>query len=290
MDLRLVEYFVAVVDHGGVTKAANALFIAQPSLSQAIKSLERELGADLFDRSGRRLELTEAGRAFEIAARRVMSDVALARRSVAAVRELRAGRLQISAVADVTLHPLPGLVQSFRSSHPEVEVRVADPGHAAGVVAAVRRGDADLGLTTLPVKADALTVLPIAPQRMVLAMTPDLAADLPDPVPQTMLAELALIRSTEDRLADVVAQPDLLPPASEAALRSGFRQMTWELAMLGAGIALMPEGIALSQLTGVELRRLTPEILREVAVVYRADQLSPASEAFLATIAAAGAD
>ncbi|WP_370943249.1 LysR family transcriptional regulator [Amycolatopsis sp. cg5] len=62
MDLRQVEYFVAVVDHGGVTKAAEALFLAQPSLSQAVRQLERELGAELFDRTGRHLVLTAAGR------------------------------------------------------------------------------------------------------------------------------------------------------------------------------------------------------------------------------------
>lgn len=281
VDLRLVEYFVAVVDHGGVTRAAQALFIAQPSLSQAIKSLEREIGAELFDRSGRSLRLTEAGRAFELAARRVIHDAEVARERVNAVRELRAGRLQISAVADVTLHPLPALVQAFRAQHPCVEVRITDPGHAGGVVAAVRQGRADLGLTTLPVKADALTTLPIGPQRMVLAMTPELADGLPDPVPQTVLAQLPLIRSIEDRLADLVVAPELLPPAQDAALRSGFRQVTWELVMLGAGIALVPEGIAQRQLTGVVLRRLEPEIQRDVAVIYRADQLSPAAAAFL---------
>ncbi|MEP9385063.1 LysR family transcriptional regulator [Nocardioides sp. KR10-350] len=284
MDLRLVEYFVAVVDHGGITRAANALYIAQPSLSQAIKSLEREVGAELFDRSGRQLALTEAGRVFEVSARRVVRDVALARERVEAVRELRAGRLQLAAIADLTLHPLPGLVQAFRDRYPDVEVRISDPGHAGGVVAAVRQGQAEIGLTTLPVKAEALTVLPIAAQRMVLAMAPGLAEDLPDPVPQKLLGELPLIRSMEDRLADLVAEPDLLPPAEGAALRSGFRQVTWELVMAGAGIAVLPEGIARTQLTGVVLRPLDPEIRREVAAVFRADQLPPAASAFLATL------
>lgn len=288
MDLRLIEYFVAVVDHGGITRAANALFIAQPSLSQAIKSLEREIGAELFDRSGRTLALTDAGREFEVAARRVVHDAEVARQRVAAVRDLEAGRLQISAVADVTLHPLPALVQAFRVRHPAVEVRVTDPGHAGGVVSAVRQGHADLGLTTLPVKAEALSVLAIAPQRMVLVMAPALAEGLPDPVPQAMLGKLPLIRSMEDRLADLVEDPDALTPAQDAPLRSGFRQLTWELVMLGAGMAVMPEGIARSQLSGVETRRVEPEIRREVAVVYRADQLSPAASAFLSTFASVG--
>lgn len=281
VDLRLVEYFVAVVDHGGVTRAAQALFIAQPSLSQAIRSLEREIGADLFDRTGRGLELTAAGRAFEVAARRVVRDVAVAKQRMDDIRGLRTGRLYIAALADVTLDRLPQMVKAFRDAHPGVEVRIADPGHAGGVVDAVRQGRAELGFTTLPVKADALTTVRLAPQRMVLAMTPDLARDLPDPVPQSMLGQLPLVRSMEDRLGDIVVEPDAIPPASNAALRSGFRQLTWELVMLGAGLAVLPESIAESQLSGVVLLALEPEIVREVGVVFREGQLSPAAEAFL---------
>ena len=274
---------MAVVDHGSVTRAAQALFIAQPSVSQAIRSLEREIGADLFHRTGRGLELTAAGRAFEVAARRVVRDVAVAKQRMADIRGLRTGRLYIAALADVTLDRLPQMVKVFRDAHPAVEVRVADPGHAGGVVDAVRQGRAELGFTTLPVKAAALTTVRLVPQRMVLAMTPDLARDLPDPVPQSMLGQLPLIRSMEDRLADIVVDPDVLPSASSAALRSGFRQLTWELVMLGAGLAMLPESIAESQLSGVVLLALEPEIVREVGVVFREGQLSPAAEAFLAS-------
>lgn len=290
VDVRLVEYFVAVVDHGGVTKAANALYIAQPSLSQAIKSLEREIGEELFARGPRTFELTAAGRAFEVVARRVTRDVEVARGRVEAVRSLHAGRLQIAAVADVTLHPLPGLVNAFAERYPDVQIRVSDPGTSGGVVAAVRQGDADLGLATLPVKTDSLAVLPLKPYRMVLAMSPELAHDLPDPVPQAMLRELPLIRSVDDRLAEVVADPDLLAPAAEAPLRSSIRQVTWELVMQGAGMALMPESTARSQLSGVEIRGLSPAIIRSVVVVYRPDQLSPAATAFLGGLAATSSE
>ena len=85
MDLHLVTYFVAVVDHGGITKAAQSLYISQPSLSQAIRTLERRLGVTLFDRTGRRLELTEAGRKLDVAARRILADVDRARSKVTLV-------------------------------------------------------------------------------------------------------------------------------------------------------------------------------------------------------------
>lgn len=118
MDLHLVTYFVAVVDHGGITKAAQSLYISQPSLSQAIRTLERRLGVTLFDRSGRRLELTEAGRKFDVAARRILADVERAKEKVGAVRELRAGRVDIVTYAAFSIDPLVALIREFRQRFP----------------------------------------------------------------------------------------------------------------------------------------------------------------------------
>jgi DNA-binding transcriptional LysR family regulator len=282
VDLRLVEYFVAVIDHGGITKAANALYIAQPSLSQAIRNLEREVGAQLFDRTGRRLELTAAGRTFEASARRVLRDAELGRGKVAAVRELRAGRLQVAAIADLTVDPLPQLVSRLRSRHPGIEVRVSDPGSPAGVTVAVRQGAAEIGLTTLPVKADALTTRSLWSQRIVLAMSPALAAGLPDPLPQEMIKQVPLILEKDDRLAELLADARLAPPPESVGIRCAHRQTIWELVMAGAGAAFLPEGVAAGQLTGVVRRVTDPEICRDVGLVYREDQLSPAGAAFLA--------
>ncbi|MEN3267504.1 MAG: LysR family transcriptional regulator, cyn operon transcriptional activator [Pseudonocardia sp.] len=276
-----MEYFVAVIDHGGITKAANALYIAQPSLSQAIRNLESEVGAQLFDRGGRRLELTAAGHRLEESARRVLRDAGLARDRVAAVRELRSARLQVAALADLTVDPMPRLVSRMRSLHPGVLVWVKDPGTPAGVTAAVRRGDAEIGLTTLPVKATALTTRALWTQRMVLAMTPDLAPAA-DPLPQENLRDLPLILEPDDRLAELLAEPALAPRADSVVVRCAHKQTIWELVMAGAGVELLPESIAASQLSGVVLRTTVPEIRRELGLVYRADQLSPAAEAFLA--------
>jgi DNA-binding transcriptional LysR family regulator len=276
-----MEYFVAVIDHGGVTKAANALYIAQPSLSQAIRSLESEVGAQLFDRGGRHLELTAAGHRLEESARRVLRDAALARDRVAAVRELRSARLQVAALADLTVDPMPRLVSRMRSLHPGVLVSVKDPGTPAGVSTAVRQGDAEIGLTTLPVKATALTTRALWTQRMVLAMTPDLAPAA-GPVPQENLRDLPLILEPDDRLAELLADPALAPRADSVVVRCAHRQTIWELVMAGAGVALLSESIAVGQLSGVVLRTTVPEIRRELGLVYRAEQLSPAAEAFLA--------
>src|SRR3954464_4801838 len=93
VELRQLEYVVAVVDHGTFTRGAAAVHVAQPTLSQGIRALETELGVDLFHRVGRRAVLADAGAAFLGPARQALHDVAMARDSVAAGWGPRAGRL-----------------------------------------------------------------------------------------------------------------------------------------------------------------------------------------------------
>ncbi|MBC3192766.1 LysR family transcriptional regulator [Pseudonocardia sp. C8] len=281
MDLRLVEYFVAVIDHGGITRAAHALYISQPSLSAAIRSLENELGVPLFDRGSRRLRLTPAGAAFQEPARRVLREAAQARAKVGAVRDLRAGRLHVAAMAALSVDPLPGLVHELRLTHPGVQVHVTDPGSPAGVVAEVRQGRAELGLTSLPARADALATEHLWTQRVVLAATPELARDLPDPFPLEQAHTLPLVLEVGDRLTAVIADPELRDVVGAGAIRCAHRQAIWELVMQGAGATFLPAQLARRVLRGVEHRATDPEVLRRIGLVYRPGGLSPAASAFL---------
>src|SRR5690348_10161914 len=99
MDSRQLEYFLAVVDHGGMSAAAAALHLSQPSLSQAIRGLERDLGVPLFHRVGRRVVPSAAGEALVPPARQVLRDLRTARASVDAVRGLDGGRLDIATLS-----------------------------------------------------------------------------------------------------------------------------------------------------------------------------------------------
>ncbi|GAA2621595.1 hypothetical protein GCM10009863_39600 [Streptomyces axinellae] len=98
MDVRQLEYFLAIVDHRGFNRAASALYLSQPSLSQAVRGLERDLGSALFHRIGRRAVLTEAGTALIEPALAALRSLETARASVAAVHELRAGRVDVAAM------------------------------------------------------------------------------------------------------------------------------------------------------------------------------------------------
>ncbi|PLW73181.1 LysR family transcriptional regulator, partial [Streptomyces sp. DJ] len=95
MELRHLEHFVAVSEEQHFTRAAERLHIAQSGLSASVRSLERELGADLFTRTTRQVRLTEAGRALLVEARRTLASAAAAREAVAAVRGLLRGTLAV---------------------------------------------------------------------------------------------------------------------------------------------------------------------------------------------------
>lgn len=95
MELRHLEYFIAVAEERHFTRAAERMRVAQSGLSASIRTLERELGADLFIRSTRRVELTEAGRALLIEAHRTLASVDAARDAVAAVQGLLRGTVSV---------------------------------------------------------------------------------------------------------------------------------------------------------------------------------------------------
>src|SRR6476659_7876744 len=153
MDLRQLRYALAVVDEGTFTAAAAACFVAQPSLSQAVAALERELGATLFDRLGRRAALTAAGEAFVPAAREALRAVDTIRADVAAVTGVVAGHLDLVALPTLAVDPVTPLVGAFRRTHPGVVVRLAHPDDTGELLDRVRSGASELGITELPVAA-----------------------------------------------------------------------------------------------------------------------------------------
>ncbi|WP_072713609.1 LysR family transcriptional regulator [Rhodococcus rhodnii] len=282
MDLHLVTYFVAVVDHGGITKAAQSLYISQPSLSQAIRTLERRLGVTLFDRTGRRLELTEAGRTLDTAARRILADVARAKAKVEAVRTLESGRVDVVTYAAFSIDPLVTLTREFRDRFPNLTVRIVAVDGPGAVATALRRGDAEVGVVDLSADHAPFTTVPLGTQELVLALPPALADGVPDPVPREQVRALPLVvdmgdQSTAALLADLVA-----PGASNVVVDCSHPTATWELVDRGAGGTVVPRAVADGQLPRTVQFSIDPPLTREYGLVLRSGRPSPAAMAFVA--------
>jgi DNA-binding transcriptional LysR family regulator len=281
VDLRLVEYFVAVVDHGTITKAAESLYIAQPSLSQAIRALERQLGVELFDRSGRQLTLTSDGEAFAGPARGILADAAKARTKVQAVRDLASGRLEISVLANLAIDPLPALTSRLLTEHPGLRITVLDPGSPAGVIDQVRRGRAELGLTELSAHDERLQTHELWDQEIALVMPPVLAAGLPNPVPLDEVDGVPLVMEFSDPSGRRTVDIALRGFTEQVAVECVHRQAIWDLVMHGAGAAFLPRRLAETQLRDVVVRSTHPPIAHTIGLVRRPGPLSPAASSFL---------
>ncbi|MGW0178297.1 transcriptional regulator CynR [Nocardia sp. NPDC003345] len=126
MELRHLRYLLAVVDHGNFTRAAETLHISQPTLSQQIKQLERSLGVQLLDRSGRTVRLTDAGEAYTHHARLALRDLDAAEHAVHDVRDLSRGHLRIALTPSFTSYLIGPLVHRFRSVYPGVTLTVRE--------------------------------------------------------------------------------------------------------------------------------------------------------------------
>ena len=120
MEIHQLRYFVAVAEEGNFSHAAEREHVTQPSLSQQIQKLEAELNQQLFDRLPRSVVLTEAGRCLLEYARQILTGIADARRSVAALEHEVVGRLSVGAVPSIAVYVLPRLIGRFQSAYPKV--------------------------------------------------------------------------------------------------------------------------------------------------------------------------
>lgn len=171
LQLLQVEGFLEVARRGSVSRAAEALFITQPTLTARLHGLERELGAKLFLRTPRGMRLTDAGRAWVPFAERAMRALVEGREALEEVKTASAGHLTIGSALAVSTYILPDLLEHFVSTHPRVEVAVRT-GHSEDVVEMVLRDEVQLGLGRAINNPD-LDVRTFHREELVLVCAPD---------------------------------------------------------------------------------------------------------------------
>ncbi|MEU5080566.1 MULTISPECIES: LysR family transcriptional regulator [Streptomyces] len=166
MDLLSLRYFQAVARHQHISRAAEELRVAQPSVSRTIPRLETELGVPLFDRQGRRIRLNDHGAAFLARVDRALTELDDARRELADAAGPGPGRV---AVAAETLLQLSGVLSAFRALRPGVRVRLfqapADAMHRH-----LRAGEVDFAIASQPLAGPGLSTLELAREEVLLAV------------------------------------------------------------------------------------------------------------------------
>jgi DNA-binding transcriptional LysR family regulator len=149
MELRALEYFVAVAEEGSFTKAAARCEVAQPSISYQVQNLERELGEALFDRDSRRVTLSPGGRALLPYARTCLGAVRAAKAEFTARSGLLTGELSLATVDGVDGSPLPSALRTFHQRYPAVRVSLGG-GTSASLLTLVRQGRLDAAIVAHP--------------------------------------------------------------------------------------------------------------------------------------------
>jgi len=124
MLLRHLRYLLAVADHGGFTRAAEALHVSQPTLSQQIRQLEDSLGVNLFDRTSRTVKPTDAGLAYIESARRVLIELEAGKRAVHDVKDLSRGRLRLAMTPTFIAYLVGPLVRDFSARYPNIHLEL----------------------------------------------------------------------------------------------------------------------------------------------------------------------
>ncbi|MEJ2508700.1 MAG: LysR family transcriptional regulator, partial [Gammaproteobacteria bacterium] len=173
MDIASLQAFIAVAKTGSFSSAAEDLFLTQPAVSKRIAGLEDELGARLFDRIGRRTDLTEAGRALLPRAERVVAELEDSRRAISNLADEVTGRLSIGTSHHIGLHRLPPILRAYTRGFPEVELDLHFMDSEAACQA-VERGELELGIVTLPLEpAPVLEVVEIWPDPLDVVVGPE---------------------------------------------------------------------------------------------------------------------
>jgi DNA-binding transcriptional LysR family regulator len=284
VSLRQLEYFLAVVDHGSFTRAAEQLHVSQPGLSHQIQALERELGGPLLERLPRKVRLTPAGRTVLPHAR---ASLAHAERVGSAAK--RAGglatELHIGTLFSISVGVLPTALGVWRRQYPEVQAHLVEFRHTDDLVAAMEAGQADLAVGPVPAEWDG-PVREIGAEEFVIAAaaTGLLAGDSPR-VPLADLAGHDWIHFTADSglrqfLDEACAAAGFQPRVS---VRTEQGPSALNLARAGLGLAMVPSNIIPPHFDGILMRPDPP--VRRTLSVYTRVRPDPITAAFVAAIA-----
>ena len=283
VDMPGVEAFIAVADHGGFTRAAEALHITQTALSRRVQRLESFLGVALFERTTRSVALTRIGADFLPQARRLLEDL---RGSLVEIREtgkaLR-GDVTIACVPTVGVHFLPGILKRYAALHPRNRVRILDHS-SSGVAEAVLRREAEFGINMLGATQPELASTPLMTDRMVLVC--------PRAHPFARRARLPW--------KQLEGQPVILPghasgnrPWLDLSLeRHGVSlHAFYEVQRSSTAVGMVSKGVGIAVVPGLAVRDLadrslavvplvSPVVSRTLALIARREaRLSPAGQA-----------
>ena len=289
MELRQVEYFLAVVENDGIGGAATALGVAQPTVSQALRALERELGVQLFHRIGRGMVLSAAGRTMVGPARQILRDVGAVEGLLAESEGGLAGQLDILAFPATAVGHVTDLVAAFRRRYPSVRVRLGELREESYAETAIADGHCEFVVAHLPIGGDDLEVIVVGEQEYWLVYPP--GSDVPEnPVPLANLPRIPMVfvpggHSHADELEVAIRSGGNPPPI---AVISDHREARLTMVLAGIGGTLLERASAEAVADRAVVRAVEPRFVRPFGIAFDPEALSPVGRAFVDLVRASG--
>lgn len=285
MDFDQLETFLEVARHASFSRAGEKRFRTQPAISSQIRALEDEVGAKLFDRSGGRVSLTAAGKAFQ----KYVEDTLDARKamltSIAEMERIPRGEIIVGANEGTCLHILPFVFADFKHQYPDVSVSIKRSDYA-GILDSVIDNSVDFGVVSMPVADNRLTVVLIHRDELVVIAPPHHPLGRMKSATITEVAKFPLVvpkaGHTRDALEELFHERRLKP---NYTMELDSSELLKRFVAAGVGIGFIARSNVEEDIRAKVLattRIADAQVRRDLALVFRRDKaLSRAAQAFI---------
>ncbi len=289
MELAQIEAFVQVAAHRSFSRAAETLYLTQPSVTARIQALERELGEELFERTGRSVRMTDAGQTFLAYAEKALASVQEGKDALEALRNAEAGVLRIGSALTISTYVLPRILKSFRSHYPRVDVAIRT-GRSDDVLDLLLKDEVQVGLVRALVHPEIQTIH-LYDDEIILVTEHN------HPFAQTRTARIEEVSrqpliffdkgsSYYGLIHGIFREANLVPTH---AMQLDSMEATKKMVEEGLGIAILPRvsverELKLGILVEVEIVGV-PRFKRQIALVFRRNRKQPRTvHAFVETL------
>lgn len=275
MELRQLEYFLAVSKELHFTKAAEKLNISQPSLSQQIRALEHEFGMPLFDRIGKKISLTEAGRILFSHSKKVFHEIEQARTAIQELNGLQQGNLTVGALLTVINYLLPPAILNFNALYPNIELSVL--GLRTGEIREkLLQNELDIGITFLPVQDKEIISIPLYQSELTLVVPTGHELTQHTTVTMEVLQKYPVILLPKNffltQLITLHCQNFNFTP--KPILEISTMESLIHMVSKGMGITVLPKPyidfLQSNSIQAIKIKNPTPTI--EIGIIYRKDK------------------
>lgn len=285
IELRQLKYFLAVSKELHFTKAAEKLNISQPSLSQQIRALEHELGMPLFDRIGKKISLTKAGKILLLHTKTIFREIEQARSAIQDLNGLQHGSLTIGSLLTVVNYLLPPAILNFNKLYPNIELSVLGL-RTGDIREKLLQNELDIGITFLPVQDKEIVSIPLYKSELTLVVPTGHTLTERSHISIVELQDYPLILLPKNFfLTELITshcqQFDFTPkPILEISTMESLIQMVSK----GMGITVLPKPyidfLQNTNIQALKIKNPTPTI--DIGLIYRKDKyMCAATRAFI---------